>query len=171
MRCQKCYFSIFAFFIFSNLKWPLLKSYGKMIFFYNGFRGFLWSYTMSQIFLTYIFLTMKQRPFYIFWYFHGNAFCFFIFLNERNITTSHLMIHLKCTGVHHANLNSSSKNKPHLRATEHAISFIQFLIYVYINKAFVKNFMKKLLFFNTNFQNSFQDVLYCRILVCQTLWY
>ena len=29
--------------------------------------------------------------------------------------------------------------------------------------------MKKLLFFNTNFQNSFQDVVYNRILECQTL--
>ena len=30
------------------------------------------------------------------------------FLNERNITTSRLMIHVKCTIVHYANLNSSS---------------------------------------------------------------
>ena len=35
-----------------------------------------------------------------------------LFLNERNITTSHL----KCTVVHYANLNSSSLNKPYLRA-------------------------------------------------------
>ena len=32
------------------------------------------------------------------------------FLNERNITTSHLMIHLKCTVAHYANVNSSSIN-------------------------------------------------------------
>ena len=31
--------------------------------------------------------------------------------------------------------------------------------------------MKKLSFFNTNFQNSFQDVVYDRILGRQTLWY
>ena len=36
----------------------------------------------------------------------------------------------------------------------------QFLIYVYFNDAFVKNFMKKLSFFNANFQNSFQDVVF-----------
>ena len=36
------------------------------------------------------------------------------FLNERNITTSLLMIHLKCTVVHYSNLNSSSVNKPFL---------------------------------------------------------
>ena len=31
------------------------------------------------------------------------------FLNERNITTLHLMMHIRCTAVHYANLNSSSK--------------------------------------------------------------
>ena len=36
------------------------------------------------------------------------------FLNERNITTSLLMIHLKCTVVHYSNLNSNSINKPFL---------------------------------------------------------
>ena len=35
-------------------------------------------------------------------------------LNERNITTSRLMIYLKCTVVRYANLISSSINKPFL---------------------------------------------------------
>ena len=74
------------------------------------------------------------------------------FLNERNIATSLLMMHLKCTVVHYANLNSSSINKPYLRADEYAtLPFFQFLIYIYFNEAFVKNFMKKLSFFNINF--------------------
>ena len=47
----------------------------------------------------------------------------------------------------------------------------RFLIYVYFNEAFVKNLMKKLSFFNTKFQNSFQDVVYYRVLGFQTLWY
>ena len=38
----------------------------------------------------------------------------FFFQHWRNITTSLLMMHLKCTVVHYANLNSSSKNKPFL---------------------------------------------------------
>ena len=38
------------------------------------------------------------------------------FLKERNITTSFLIINLKCTVVHYANLNSSSINKAYLRA-------------------------------------------------------
>ena len=44
------------------------------------------------------------------------------------------MIHLKCTVVHYANLNSSILK---LRAVEHAIS-LGFFIYVYFNEAFVK---------------------------------
>ena len=44
------------------------------------------------------------------------------------------MIHLKCTVVHYANLNSSILK---LRAVEHAIP-LGFFIYVYFNEAFVK---------------------------------
>ena len=44
------------------------------------------------------------------------------FLNERNITISLFMIHLKCTFVPYANLNSSSINKPYLQAVEYTIS-------------------------------------------------
>ena len=45
------------------------------------------------------------------------------FLNERNMTISLVMIHLKSTVVHYANLNPSYINKHYLRAVEHAISF------------------------------------------------
>ena len=84
------------------------------------------------------------------------------FLNKRNITTSFLMIHLKCTVVNYANLNSSSINKPFLnmlfnRPSNMLFRFFQFLIYVYFNEAFVKKFMKQLSFFNTNFQNLFEQ--------------
>ena len=87
------------------------------------------------------------------------------FLNERNITTSLLMIHLKCAVVHYANLNSSSINKPFLNyePLNMLFRFFRFLIYVDFNEAFVKKFMK-LLFFKTNFQTSFQDIVYYRIL-------
>ena len=54
------------------------------------------------------------------------------FLNERNITTSVWMIHLKCTVVYYANLNSSSINKPYLRAVEYAISFFFNFLYMFI---------------------------------------
>ena len=65
------------------------------------------------------------------------------------------MIHLKRTVVHYANLISSSINKPFLNYGPLNMLFhiLEFLIYVYFNEAFVKKFMKKLSFFNTNFQN------------------
>ena len=88
------------------------------------------------------------------------------FLNETNIRTSFLIIHLKCTVVHYTDLNSRSINKPYVRTVENALScFFLFLLYVYFNKAFVKDFMEIIIaFFDTNFQNSIQDVVYCRIL-------
>ena len=45
------------------------------------------------------------------------------FLNERNVATSLLMIYLKCTVVHYANLNSSFLNKHYLRTVEYALLF------------------------------------------------
>ena len=70
--------------------------------------------------------------------------------------------------LHYAN----TINKPYLQAVFAAILFFfQFLVYVYFSEPFVKNFMKKLAFFNKNFQNSFQDVEYYRILECQNLWH
>ena len=76
------------------------------------------------------------------------------FLHERNIATSLLIIHLKCTFVHYANLNSSSMNKPYLRTVEYVISFFSISYLCYFNKAFVKYFMKKTTIFNTNFQDA-----------------
>ena len=71
------------------------------------------------------------------------------FPNERNITASFLMIHLKCTVVHYANLKSSSIKKPFLiyKLLNMLFRFVfafffLFLIYVYFNEAFVKKCMK-----------------------------
>ena len=120
---------------------------------YNGFLGFLVISTMSQLFLIYAFVTMTQRHLKI----ARICILFFYFCqNERNITTSLLMIHLKCTVVHYANihlkctvvhyanLNSSSKNKPFLNygLLNMLFRFFRFLIYVYFSEAFVKKFMK-----------------------------
>ena len=84
-----------------------------------------------------------------------------------------LVVRLKCTVVHYANLNSSSKNKAFLNygSLNMLFRFFRFPIYVYFNETFVKKLMKQLSSFNTNFQNSFIDVVYCRTLRCQTLWY
>ena len=38
-------------------------------------------------------------------------------------------------------------------------------------ETFVKNFMKKTIsFFNTNFQNSFQNIVFCKVLQCETYY-
>ena len=81
------------------------------------------------------------------------------FLNQRNITASHLMTHLKCTVVHNAqqyilnvsskvSLNSSSINKvfTNYGPSNMLLRFFYFFLYVYFNEAFVKNFMKKVSF-------------------------
>ena len=92
---------------------------------------------------------------------------FLYFLNERNIKTSPLMIHSRWAVVHYANRKSSCRNNPLNMLYEPLnmpLALFRFLIYVCFSKAFVKNLMRKLSFFNTNFQNSFQDVVYYRIL-------
>ena len=52
------------------------------------------------------------------------------FLNEKKITTSLLMMHLKRTVAHYAYLNPSFINKPYLRAFEYAISCFFFISYL-----------------------------------------
>ena len=71
----KCYSLIFAFFI---------------VFF------------KLHIFLICKFLTMTRRPFYkVLKFARTMHFFSLFFLNKRNITTSLLMLHLKCTVVHY----------------------------------------------------------------------
>ena len=101
-------------------------------------------------------------------------FVFLFFLNEKNISTSLLIIHLKCdvmycyvlfpfTMYNYANLNSSSLSKPYLRAVEYAILLLFDILYIFIlMKLLSKILLKKLSLFNTNFQNSFRDVVYYR---------
>ena len=52
------------------------------------------------------------------------------FLNERNIATSLLMIHLKRAVTHYANVTSTSINKPYLRAVEYTISLLFLISYL-----------------------------------------
>ena len=109
---------------------------------YNGFWGFLVISTTSQIFLIYTFVTMKRRQFNFFLKFARICILFLhVFLNERNITTSLLMIHLKCTVVHYVNLNSSSKNKPFLNYgfLNMLLRFFDFLFMFILIKLLSKN--------------------------------
>ena len=88
------------------------------------------------------------------------------FLNQKNIATPILIIHLKFTVVHYANLNSSSKNKPFLN-----YGLLNMLSRYFRFHIFSQKLYEKLLFFNTNLQNSCQVVVYYRIIGCRILWY
>ena len=53
------------------------------------------------------------------------------------------MIHLKCTAVHYANLNSSFLNKHYLRAVEYAIFFdflFMFILTMLLSNTLWKNY-------------------------------
>ena len=79
------------------------------------------------------------------------------------------MIHLKRTAGHYANLNSSSiMNKLFLSRGPSNILFCLF-VFNFLFMVILTSFCQELSFFDTNFQNSFQDLLYYKILGCQTL--
>ena len=61
-------------------------------------------------------------------------------LNERDITTSFLMIHLKCTVVHYSNLNPSSINNPLSRDVEYATLFFSISLTRLLSKTLWKNY-------------------------------
>ena len=103
--CRKCYFSIFGFSPFSQIS----NDYCQKS--YNVFRGF---YSVTNIFDLHIFEFKTATLLNFFQICTDMHFVSLIFLNERNITTSLLTIHLECTVVPYANLNSSSVNKPFL---------------------------------------------------------
>ena len=130
----------FSLFYFSKLKMTIVKRLmEKPSFSIIDFEGSYEVLLGHRYFWSTHFWHWKDGHFY------GTAFYFF--LNEKNIATSLLVIRLKCTVVYYANLNSSSINKPYLQAVEYTISFLfLFLIYVYFNEAFVKNFLKNYYF-------------------------
>ena len=65
------------------------------------------------------------------------------FLNERNITVTLLMIHLKCTVVHYANLYRNSINQLYLGPVEYAISFFFNFLFMFILKSFPSKTLRK----------------------------
>ena len=120
-------------FKFPNFKWLLSKFQNVSNFYY-----------LRNIFDLHIFDNKTAALLYFFDICTDVHFVSLFFLNERNITTSLLMIHLKRTVAHCANLNSSSIIKPFLNygPLNMLFRFLRFLIYVYFNEAFIKKFMK-----------------------------
>ena len=139
--CRKCHFLIFVVFIFSKLQMTIVKNLmDKASLFMMNFWNVLNVFCRVQFIVKYYlknpslfmmnfkssyykvllrhkyfwsknFWQWNWSPFKVFWNLHGNAFCFLCFLNERNITNSFLMIHLKSAVGHYANLNSSFISK------------------------------------------------------------
>ena len=138
-RPSKMLLLIFVFFIFPNFKWLLSKLLWKNNLFYNGFRG---SYEVL----------LRQKYFWSTHFWQWNDFllkCFevcsemhlvsLLFLNERNITISLLIIHFKCTVVHYVNLNSRSASKPLLNYRPwNMLFFFDFLFRVILTRLLSK---------------------------------
>ena len=123
-----------------HLEFLMNQIFGQKLIIFKKMRyrvNYCWNYGPSKLLLHFFFFFfLKFTQIHI-------LFLYF-FQNERNITTFLLMIHLKCTVVHYANLNSSSKNKPFLNygSLNMLFRFFRFLIYVYFNETFVKKLMK-----------------------------
>ena len=154
----------FWLFHFSKFQMTIVKFLmEKPSFLKTDFEGSYEVLLSHKYFWSTHFLHWNDDPYKIFRELH---FVSLFFLNERNITTSLLIIHLKSTAVHYVNLNSSSINKLNM-----LFRSFRFLTYVSFNEVFVKKNYEKIIIFWYNFQNLFQDVVYCSILGCQTLWY
>ena len=133
--CEKAWFPIhglskilffnFYLFRFSKFQKAIVKNFmEKVIPFYNGFWGFLWSSTtLTKIFDLHNFDNETTTSLNFFEISNEMYFVSLFFLNEINVATSLLIIHLKCTFVNYANLNLSPINKPYLQTNEYAISF------------------------------------------------
>ena len=79
----------------------------------------------------------------------GMRFVSIFFLTERDIRTSLLMMHLKCTVVRYANLNSSSIKKPF--SSFFAFSFNFLFIFILTRLNLWKTLWKKTIILNKRF--------------------
>ena len=125
---RKWYFLIFAFSLYPNFKLLLSKILKWILRVLSNF------YYVTNIFELHI-CDNETAALLIFFKICTDMHFFFFFQNKRNITTSLLMMHLKCAAVHYANLNSSSKNNHFLNyeLLNVLFRFFRFLIYLYFN--------------------------------------
>ena len=80
-------------------------------------------YNVTNIFYLFTFDKETTAPLKFFETFTEMHFVSLFIQRERNITSSLLMIHLKCTVVYYDNINSSSINKPDLWAFKYDFFF------------------------------------------------
>ena len=112
---RKFCFLFFVYFIFFKFQMTIVKNVmGKPSYFLMDSKGFMKFYYVTDLHDPQIFEN-ETKPFLKFFEICTKMhFVSLLFLNEGNITTSFLMIHIKCTDVHYANVNSSSINKSFL---------------------------------------------------------
>ena len=130
-RRKYCIFN-FCLFRFSKLLSKILR---KNHLFYNGFRRFLGSFTLSQVCWSTNFWLWNEIC-------TKMHFVSLFFLNERNITTSFLMIHSKCTVEQYSNLNSNSMNQPCLNYRPSNTLFLLFRFLIILTRLLSKNWWK-----------------------------
>ena len=84
-----------------------------------------------------------------------------------------LLIHIKCfVGIYFIeNKIFAKRSFSNYEPSKMVFHFFKFFTFSCFRGTFVKNFMKKLSFFNANFWNSIQDLLFCQVLLSQTSCY
>ena len=143
---QGCYFLIFVFFILSNFKWLLSQIFKKPLFFIMDFESpyeilqrhkYFWSKNLWQ---------SKDGPFKNFC--AEMRFVSLFSLNEKTITNLLWMIHLTCTVLHYANINSNFINK-NFKIMGRQICYFVFLDFLFM--FILTRLLAKTLWRNYNF--------------------
>ena len=117
MSRRNCPFSKFQMTIVKNLIMDFERSFGVLL----RQKHFDIDILCHEMLTLFIFFEISTKM----------HFTSLLFLNQRKITTSLLMIDLKCTVVHYANLNLSFINKPFLNYGCWICYFVFFIFFIY----------------------------------------
>ena len=149
----------FCLFYFSKLEMTIVKNLmEKLSFFIIDFEGSYEVLLRHKHFWSTYFWQWNDGPFKIFEIFRKMYFVSLFLLNERNSATSLLMIRLKCTVAHYANVNSSSINKPYLRGRwmYYFVGFFNFLFMFILTRHLSKTLWKRYHFLIQIFKTHFK---------------
>ena len=142
---QKCYFSIFTFFIFPYFKWLFLKILWKdhpLLWWIS--RVLMKFYYVINILIYTLLTQWNDGSLNLFWNLDGNGFCFFIFSKWKKYHNLTFDDTFKSTVVHYANLNSSSISKPFLDygPSSMLFCFLDFLFMFILTRLLSKTWWK-----------------------------
>ena len=119
------------------------------------------------------FSTMKQRSFEFNLKFACKTVLLLKFCQIIEILKPQFYLLLKCIVASYSNGNESFTGRlfSNYGPLNMLFHLFRHLIYIVSYEAFVKKFIKKLSFLNSNSKNSFQYVVCYKKLGCLTLWY